>query len=69
MIWQSRQISTSIVVLVLSYLMIYCTDTLQIPAAWISLILVASKFLDGVTDMCAEFIVDKTQTKWGKARH
>lgn len=68
MIWQSRAISTSIVVLILSYLMIYCTDTLQIPAAWVSAILVASKFLDGVTDMFAGFIVDRTRTKWGKAR-
>lgn len=48
--------------------MIYCTDTLKIPAAMVSMILVASKVLDGVTDLFAGFIVDRTQTKWGKGR-
>jgi Na+/melibiose symporter-like transporter len=68
MLWQSRAISASIVVLVFGYLMIYSTDTLKVPAAYVSIILVASKVLDGVTDMVAGFIVDRTKTKWGKAR-
>lgn len=68
MLWQSRAVSTSIVVLMLGYLMIYATDTLKIPAAAVSLILVASKVFDGVTDVVAGFIVDRTETKWGKAR-
>ncbi len=68
MLWQSRGISTSIVVLMLGYLMIYATDTLKIPAAAVSLILVASKVFDGITDVVAGFIVDRTETKWGKAR-
>lgn len=67
-LWNSRMISTSIVTLMLAYLMIYCTDTLKVPAAYVSIILVVSKLLDGVTDMFAGFIVDKTKTKWGKAR-
>lgn len=67
-LWQSRAVSVSIVVLMYSYLMIYCTDTMKIPAALVSAILVVSKFLDGVTDMFAGFIVDKTKTRWGKAR-
>lgn len=68
MLWQSRSVSKAIVVLVFGYLMIYCTDTLKIPAAVISMLLVASKVLDGVTDVFAGFIVDRTKTKWGKAR-
>ena len=68
MIWNSRAISTAIFVLVSSFLMIYCTDTLKIPAAMVSMILVASKVLDGITDMFAGFIVDRTETRWGKAR-
>lgn len=67
-LWNSRSVSTSIVTLMLGFLMIYCTDTLKVPAAYVSIILVASKILDGVTDMFAGFIVDRTQTKWGKAR-
>lgn len=68
MLWQSRMISSSIVILMLGFLMIYCTDTLKIPAAIVSTILVGSKILDGVTDMFAGFIVDRTKTRWGKAR-
>lgn len=68
MLWQSRAVSSSIVVLMLGYLMIYATDTLKIPAAAVSLILVASKVFDGITDVVAGFIVDRTETKWGKAR-
>jgi len=67
-LWQSRTVSKTVVVLLIGYLMIYCTDTLHVPAATISLLLVASKLVDGVTDMVAGFIVDKTKTKWGKAR-
>lgn len=68
LLWNSRAVSVSIVTLMLAYLMVYCTDTLKVPPAYVSIILVASKFLDGVTDMFAGFIVDKTKTKWGKAR-
>lgn len=68
LLWNSRAVSASIVTLMLAFLMIYCTDTLQVPAAYVSIILVASKLLDGVTDMVAGFIVDRTKTKWGKAR-
>lgn len=68
LLWNSRAVSTSIVTLMLAFLMIYCTDTLQVPPGYVSIIMVASKLLDGVTDMFAGFIVDKTRTKWGKAR-
>lgn len=68
LIWQSRLISTTVFVLLSTYLMIYCTDTLKIPAALVSIVMVLSKLLDGVTDIVAGFIVDRTQTKWGKAR-
>lgn len=67
-LWNSRMVSTSIVTLMLASLMFYCTDTLKVPASYVSIILVASKLLDGVTDMFAGFIVDRTKTKWGKAR-
>ena len=68
MIWNSRMISTSIYVLMAAYLMNYCTDALGIKPIYISTILLISKLVDGVTDACAGFIVDRTKTKWGKAR-
>jgi len=66
--WQSREISKTAVVLISGYLTIYCTDTLQMPAALVGVLLVASKVLDGITDVIAGYIVDKTQTRWGKGR-
>lgn len=68
LLWNSRAVSSAIVTLMLGFLMIYCTDTLKVSPAYISIILVASKVLDGVTDMLAGFIVDRTKTRWGKAR-
>ena len=68
LLWQSRQVSTTIVVLITAYLMIYCTDTLQMPAALVSALLVASKLVDGITDIFAGYIVDRTETRWGKGR-
>ncbi len=68
MLWQSRSVSQTIVTLLMVYLMIYCTDTLLMPPALVSALMVGSKIVDGVTDAFAGFIVDKTQTKWGKGR-
>lgn len=68
LLWNSRMISTSIYVLLAGFLMAYCTDTLGVTPAYISIIMVASKLVDSVTDACAGFIVDRTKTKWGKAR-
>lgn len=68
LLWQSRGVSKTPAFLMLTFLMVYCTDTLKIPAATVSIILIVSKLVDGVTDMAAGFIVDRTQTKWGKGR-
>ncbi|WP_242622772.1 MFS transporter [Lachnoclostridium sp. Marseille-P6806] len=68
MIWQSRMISTTILVLLYGFLMIYCTDTLKVNPALVSVLLMASKVVDGITDAVAGFLVDKTKTRWGKAR-
>lgn len=68
LLWNSRMVSTSIYVLMAAFLMNYCTDILQVSPAYVSIILVASKLVDGVTDAAAGFIVDRTKTKWGKGR-
>jgi len=68
MLWNSRGVSTTIYTVLAAYLMNYCTDILGVTPAYISIILVVSKLVDGVSDACAGFIVDRTKTKWGKAR-
>ena len=50
LLWNSRMISTSIYVLLAGFLMAYCTDTLGVTPAYISIIMVASKLVDSVTD-------------------
>jgi Na+/melibiose symporter-like transporter len=66
--WQSRALSISCNVLILGFLSIYCTDTLKIPAALVGTLLMATKLFDGVTNLVAGVIVDKTNTKLGRAR-
>ena len=66
--WQSRMISTSCMLMIIGYLSIYCTDTLKMPAALVGTLLMVSKIFDGVTDLFAGYIVDRTKTKIGRGR-
>lgn len=51
-----------------SYLTGYYTDTVGIAAAAIGTMFLVSRLLDGFTDFAMGSIVDKTRTRWGKAR-
>lgn len=68
-LWQSRDVSRSIVILFAGFIMVYCTDTLKMSAAIVSLIMVLSKICDGFSNAFAGWIVDNSKvTKWGKFR-
>ena len=54
--------------LLAAFLLGYYTDTAGIAAAAIGTMFLLSRLLDGVTDLVMGGIVDKTRTKWGKAR-
>lgn len=66
--WQSSALSTGINLLALGFVTIFCTDTLGMPAALVGSLLMASKLFDGVTDLLAGFIIDNTNSRWGKGR-
>lgn len=66
--WQSRAVSHGVCLMMIGYLSIYCTDTLQMSPALVGTLLVISKLLDGVTDVFAGYIVDRTNTKIGRGR-
>ena len=66
--WQLRGVSVGCVFVVLSYLTIYCTDTLMMPAALVGSLLFAAKILGSVTDIIAGLLIEKTHTRWGKGR-
>ncbi len=68
LLWQSRAVSLSCNLMMLGFVSIYCTDTLGIPAGIIGTLLMFSKMFDAVTDVLAGYIVDKTNTKWGRGR-
>lgn len=55
-------------VLVGSFIMFYCTNTLGISAALLGTLMMLSKVLDGVTDIIMGKIIDSTHSKMGKAR-
>lgn len=54
--------------LLASFLLSYYTDTAGMAAAAIGTMFLLSRLLDGVTDLLMGGIVDRTDTKWGKAR-
>ncbi|MEH7492602.1 MFS transporter [Neobacillus niacini] len=67
--WQSRALSAGCNFLVLGFITIYCTDALNMPAVLVGTLLMTSKIFDGVTDLFAGYLIDKTKnTRWGKAR-
>lgn len=68
LLWQSSSVSVAISVLVIGFVTIYCTDTLGLEPAIVGAVFALSKIVDAVTDVIAGFIIDRTNTRWGKGR-
>ncbi len=66
--WGGRAVSLASNVVVLSYITYYCTNLLGMDPVLVGTLLMASKIFDGVTDLIAGMLIDRTNTKWGKAR-
>ena len=66
--WTSRGLSLAVNVMLIMQLTYYCTDMLGMGATLVRTLLLASKLFDGVTDLCVGYIIDRTNTKLGKAR-
>ena len=66
--WQSASVSSSMNVIVLSYLSIYCTNALSLSPALVGTLLMGSKIFDGITDILAGYVVDRTNTRIGRGR-
>ncbi len=50
------------------YLTYYLTQSVLLSSASVGVILMASKIFDGFTDLVAGYIIERTDTKWGKGR-
>ena len=66
--WSGRGMSLASNVLVLTYITFYCTNMLGMDAILVGTLLLASKIFDGITDLVAGVLIDRTKTKLGKAR-
>lgn len=66
--WQSRGYSLAASVIIFTYLNLFCTDVLHLAPGLVGTLLLVSKVFDGVTDLFAGYLIDNTNTKWGKAR-
>ena len=51
-----------------TYLTAFYTDTVGIATAAVGTMMLLARIFDGVTDIIMGAIVDKTKTRWGKAR-
>ncbi|HFD3584201.1 TPA: MFS transporter [Enterococcus faecium] len=50
------------------YLLYFYTDIMNLNAVAISLMFVVTRFVDGVTDLLVGYLIDHTNTRWGKSR-
>ncbi|MFV0538975.1 MAG: MFS transporter [Dysgonomonas sp.] len=66
--WPSRTISYAVGSVLLGYITYFATDYLGLSAATVGLVFMISKIFDGVTDVIAGYLIDRTKTKLGKGR-
>ena len=50
------------------FVLLYYTDSVGIAAAFIGTMLFVCRLLDGITDISMGVLIEKTNTRWGKAR-
>lgn len=60
--------SNGIEAILVGYMSFYLTDSVFMAAGVVGTILAVSRVFDGISDIIAGFIIDKTNTRWGKAR-
>lgn len=66
--WTSRAVSVGINAVLLMQITYFCTDMLKMDPLTVGTLFLVSKLFDGVTDLIAGYFIDRTNTKWGKAR-
>lgn len=66
--WESRELSDSAFLFLTGYIVFYCTDVLKLDPLIVGSLFAATKVFDGITDVLAGYIVDRTNTKLGRGR-
>lgn len=50
------------------YLLYFYTNVMHLDATQVSVMFLITKIFDGITDLIVGFLIDKTNTRWGKSR-
>lgn len=66
--WSTRSFALGVNTLLLMQISYYATESAGLPVALVGTLILVSKLFDGVTDLVAGFIIEKTKSRWGKAR-
>lgn len=66
--WSSSAFSLAVSFALTGYISFYATDVMGLNIGIIGALLLASKIFDGVTDLVMGAVIDKTNTRLGKAR-
>lgn len=66
--WSTRGFALGVNSLLLMQVSYYATESAGLSIGLVSALILVSKLFDGVTDLVAGFIIDKTKSRWGKAR-
>ena len=67
-VWTTYAASNGMEALLLGYMSFYLTDSVLMAAATVGTIIALSRVFDGVSDVIAGFIIDRTNSRWGKSR-
>lgn len=68
LLWSTRGISNAINVVLIMNIAYYCTDIVGLNAGVIGALFAASKVIDAFTDLGFGVLLDRTHTRFGKAR-
>lgn len=66
--WPTATISTGVAAALIGYITYFATDFLGIDPIVAGMVFMVSKIFDGITDLIAGYMVDRTNTKLGKGR-
>ncbi len=67
-VWALPGLSLAAEMMMIGQISLFCTSILNMPVALIGSLMVASKVLDCFTDFVIGYIVDNTNSKWGRGR-
>lgn len=66
--WSSLTASAAVSYTLIAYFTLYASDVIGLDTGTVGILLMISKVFDAFTDLVAGFIIDRTHTRFGKAR-